>query len=147
HQLRALIDEARALQDKTSRGGLRVSAHQAGLWRELTDLGPTYVQSQRWSAAVDGLLALDSLPAPATPGSLTAELRPYQRDGFRWLDFLWAHGLGGVLADDMGLGKTVQMLAAICRAKEQDRLASPALVVAPTSVVGNWLAEVTRFAP
>jgi len=147
HQLRALIDEARALQDKTSRGGLRVSAHQAGLWRELTDLGPTYVQSQRWSAAVDGLLALDSLPAPATPGSLTAELRPYQRDGFRWLDFLWAHGLGGVLADDMGLGKTVQMLAAICRAKEQDRLASPALVVAPTSVVGNWVAEATRFAP
>ncbi len=147
HQLRALIDEAQALQDKSSRGGLKVSAHQAGLWRELTDLGPTYVQSQRWSAAVDGLLALESVPAPPTPPSLTAELRPYQRDGFRWLDFLWTHGLGGVLADDMGLGKTVQTLAAICRAKDQGRLGNPALVVAPTSVVGNWLAEVTRFAP
>jgi superfamily II DNA or RNA helicase len=147
HQLRALIDEAQALQDKSSRGGLRVSAHQAGLWRELTDLGPTYVQSQRWSAAVDGLLALESVPAPPTPTSLTAELRPYQRDGFRWLDFLWTHGLGGVLADDMGLGKTVQTLAAICRAKDQGRLHHPALVVAPTSVVGNWVAEVMRFAP
>ena len=57
------------------------------------------------------------------------------------------HQLGGILADDMGLGKTVQTLAMLCRAKEEGRLDAPLLVVAPTSVVGNWAAEAARFTP
>jgi SNF2 family DNA or RNA helicase len=72
--------------------------------------------------------------------------RPYQETGFQWLASRWAHGLGGILADDMGLGKTLQALALICHARER-RASDPWLVVAPTSVVGNWVAEAARFAP
>ena len=80
---------------------------------------------------------------PHTPGTLQAELRPYQEEGFRWLARLSRWGAGACLADDMGLGKTVQTLAALL-----DRAADgPALVVAPTSVVANWLDEARRFAP
>jgi superfamily II DNA or RNA helicase len=81
------------------------------------------------------------------PQSLRAELRPYQRDGLRWLQRLRALGFGGILADSMGLGKTVQTLAHLLAEHEAGRLDRPALVVAPTSVVPNWQAEVERFAP
>ncbi len=81
------------------------------------------------------------------PKGFKATLRPYQRDGLAWLDFLGAAGLGGILADDMGLGKTVQVLAHILGEKQRGRLAEPALVICPTSLVGNWQAEAARFAP
>ena len=67
----------------------------------------------------------------AVPASLQAELRPYQRQGLNWLQFLRAHHLGGVLADDMGLGKTVQTLAHLLREQEDGRLDRPCLVIAP----------------
>ena len=77
------------------------------------------------------------------PAGLLAELRDYQTSGWQWLMRLAASGFGAVLADDMGLGKTLQTLALlIARAA-----GGPALVVAPTSVCGNWLAEAARFAP
>ncbi len=81
------------------------------------------------------------------PKALQATLRPYQLDGFRWLTFLWTHGLGGILADDMGLGKTLQSLALICHARAKRPADAPVLIVAPTSVVPNWATEARRFAP
>lgn len=77
---------------------------------------------------------------------LKAELRDYQQTGLNWLTFLWKNGLGGVLADDMGLGKTVQTLALVARAVDADR-ETRFLVVAPTSVVPNWVAECRKFVP
>ena len=77
------------------------------------------------------------------PASLGAELRDYQLEGYRWLMRLGESGFGAVLADDMGLGKTVQTLAMLL----QRAAGGPALVVAPTSVCGNWLLETARFAP
>ncbi|HYN61263.1 MAG TPA: DEAD/DEAH box helicase [Rubrivivax sp.] len=77
------------------------------------------------------------------PASLGAELRDYQLEGYRWLMRLAESGFGAVLADDMGLGKTVQTLALLL----QRAAGGPALVVAPTSVCGNWLLEAARFAP
>jgi superfamily II DNA or RNA helicase len=92
--------------------------------------------------------ALQNLKRSASaPKGFKATLRPYQRDGLAWLDFLGAAGLGGILADDMGLGKTVQVLAHILGEKQRGRLQQPALVVAPTSLVGNWQSEAARFAP
>ncbi len=76
-------------------------------------------------------------PFKPEPG-LTATLRPYQQDGVRWLSFLRDHELGALLADDMGLGKTIQTLAV---------LKGRTLIVAPTSVLFNWLNELKRFRP
>jgi len=77
---------------------------------------------------------------------LKAELRPYQRAGLGWLQFLRATGLGGCLADDMGLGKTVQTLA-LLESIRADGGTRPSLVVAPKSLLFNWAAEAARFAP
>lgn len=81
----------------------------------------------------------------AVPENLTGTLRDYQKVGFKWLKTLAAYGLGGILADDMGLGKTIQALAFILSEKEE--MAHPALVVAPTSLIYNWLNEAEHFAP
>ncbi len=89
------------------------------------------------------------LPNLAVPASLHAELRPYQQSGFAWLTFLRRFGLGACLADDMGLGKTVQFIAYLLYIKENTMGDSsvPSLLICPTSVLGNWEKELTRFAP
>ncbi len=151
-QLRRLIEEARALQDQE--GPLRISRYQAGLWDEFEELAATADQADSWRRSVGGLLRFSEMLDVPQPAGLNASLRPYQQDGFNWLAFLWEQGLGGVLADDMGLGKTLQAIALICHAKngigapERDKTARhPFLVVAPTSVVPNWAAEIGRFSP
>jgi superfamily II DNA or RNA helicase len=80
---------------------------------------------------------------PALPSTLQAELRDYQLEGYQWLARLAHWGVGACLADDMGLGKTLQALALILLRAPT----GPTLVVAPTSVCTNWLAEAARFAP
>ena len=88
---------------------------------------------------------------PPQPGSIRAELRPYQLEGFHFLAYLTANRFGGVLADDMGLGKTLQTLTwlAWLRADGADasRRVLPSLVVCPKSVQDNWRAEAERFYP
>ena len=89
-----------------------------------------------------------NLQSPNVPAALRADLRDYQKTGFEWMRFLAAHDLHGILADDMGLGKTMQTLTHILAARDAGKLEkTPALVVAPTSVVPNWLAEAKKFAP
>ena len=143
-RLRELIDEARLLQDR--KGGLRISRYQTDFWAELEKLGIPDRQSREWNEHVRSLRTCDEQPVPV-PAGLTTELRPYQYRGFQWLSTLRRLGLGGVLADDMGLGKTVQTLAMIGADRAENPDAAPYLVVAPTSVVGNWQAEAARFLP
>lgn len=81
------------------------------------------------------------------PKGLNAELREYQQQGLNWLQFLKKQGFSGILADDMGLGKTIQTLASILIDKESGRLTKPCLIVAPTSLLANWLHEAQTFAP
>ena len=86
-------------------------------------------------------------PEPeAEPEGFRGQLRPYQRQGLGWLSRLAELGLGGCLADDMGLGKTVQVIALMVRRRSVPGR-GPTLLVCPTSVVGNWQAELARFAP
>ncbi|HEX8433643.1 DEAD/DEAH box helicase [Archangium sp.] len=80
----------------------------------------------------------EKLPPPALPEELNATLRHYQQQGVSWLRFLQSSGLGGILADDMGLGKTLQTICV---------LGPRSLVVCPTSVLPNWVAELKRFRP
>jgi len=91
------------------------------------------------------LVALDEARrvVPALPSTLQAQLRPYQEEGFEWAMRLASAGLGACLADDMGLGKTLQALAVLLARAAN----GPALVVVPTSLIGNWRSEALRFAP
>jgi SNF2 family DNA or RNA helicase len=98
--------------------------------------------SAAWQGLLQRLQQLETLE-PEVPPTLQAELRAYQREGFRWLARLAHWGAGACLADDMGLGKTLQALALILLRAPQ----GPTLVVAPTSVCGNWISEAQRFAP
>ncbi|ABS28235.1 Non-specific serine/threonine protein kinase [Anaeromyxobacter sp. Fw109-5] len=108
------------------------SGVQAGAWLEHT------------LAALRGARGAEEAdPGPA----LHATLRPYQRDGVRWLWTLSRLGLGGCLADDMGLGKTVQVLALLLLVKRHRLLPGPHLLVVPASLLANWKAEAERFAP
>ncbi len=84
------------------------------------------------------LEGFEQIPEAALPEGVHATLRPYQRQGVSWLRFLAQAGLGAVLADDMGLGKTLQTLCV---------LGTKSLVVCPTSVLPNWVAELRKFRP
>ena len=139
-ELRARIADLAAVAEQ-AKGGPRVPALAAG-WLETALAGSDWQSDAALRRRVDDLLAARALQ-PALPSTLQAELRPYQADGYAWAMRLAAAGCGACLADDMGLGKTLQALAVLL-ARGAD---GPALVVAPTSLVGNWLAEAARFAP
>ncbi|NKE09039.1 MULTISPECIES: DEAD/DEAH box helicase [Kocuria] len=151
--LRELLREARSLQETPS-DQLRVSKHQMGLWQELEELSDRSETVTQWREAVNRLVHREPSDPPPVPAGLTAQLRPYQVEGFQWLAALQDMGLGGILADDMGLGKTVQVIALFTHVLEQAQLRGPEnpavqpfLVVAPTSVVPNWVSEINKFAP
>jgi superfamily II DNA or RNA helicase len=142
-RLAELVEAAAELQEQPP-DGVRVGHHDLGLWDELAEVGIVDEQAARWVRAARSLTSMTGLP-DVEPVGLKADLRSYQRDGFRWLAFLWEAGLGGILADDMGLGKTIQTLALVAHAREHG--AEPFLVVAPTSVVSTWAAEAAGFTP
>ncbi|MEA9984448.1 MULTISPECIES: DEAD/DEAH box helicase [Subtercola] len=145
-RLRELLAEASALAEWDT--GVRISRYQASLWSEFEDLAEETVQAVAWREAVSGLNTVTSIRPTPLPATVDASLRPYQLEGFHWLAFLYEHGLGGILGDDMGLGKTLQTLALVAHARGAAPGGTPPfLVVAPTSVVSNWLAEAARFTP
>lgn len=80
------------------------------------------------------------------PTSIKANLRAYQKVGYRWLRTMSHYGFGGILADDMGLGKTLQVITLLTQEYEEKK-ESPSLVVCPTSLALNWQAEFRKFAP
>ncbi|MDD2661437.1 MAG: DEAD/DEAH box helicase [Methylococcales bacterium] len=80
------------------------------------------------------------------PEKLNAELRDYQKRGVAWLRYLENLGLNGCLADDMGLGKTMQVISLLVLEREHTK-PRPTLLIAPTSVIGNWQKEIEKFAP
>jgi len=94
----------------------------------------------RWASVPSRGPLAEAEPSPAFVG----ELRPYQRQGLAWLRSRRAERRGGALCDEMGLGKTVQLLAHV---SSVDAGSAPTLVVAPTSLLGNWTREIARFVP
>ncbi|MEK7684512.1 MAG: DEAD/DEAH box helicase [Verrucomicrobiota bacterium] len=90
---------------------------------------------------------------PDLPAGVTAQLRPYQLEGFHFLAYLATNHFGGILADDMGLGKTLQALAWLVWLRGEFEISNlksqipPSLVVCPKSVMDNWHAEAARFTP
>jgi SNF2 family DNA or RNA helicase len=111
---------------------------------------------------MDKLTGKSALVPIQNPQQLSGELREYQKRGVSWLNYLESLGLNGCLADDMGLGKTIQVIARLLQEKEAleeaekparkkktktSAVLPPTLLIAPTSVVGNWRKELEKFAP
>jgi len=137
------------LFDKFTGGpNLRISRFDASRLSELND-------TRRWQFRGQGdvmqlaekLLQAQGIGEVMAPSGLRLQLRPYQKEGLAWLQFLREQNLSGILADDMGLGKTAQALAHLLLEKESGRLDRPALIVLPTSLIFNWKNEAARFAP
>jgi SNF2 family DNA or RNA helicase len=116
--------------------------------------GDLAVEYDRQDVLADMLAKLQDrgqLQPVEDPLSFQGQLREYQRRGVAWLQYLEQLGLNGCLADDMGLGKTVQVIARLVQERElaqaEQRRLPPTLLIAPTSVIGNWFHEIHKFAP
>ncbi|HJV66150.1 MAG TPA: DEAD/DEAH box helicase [Geomonas sp.] len=140
-QLRKRIDEVASFADPHGKG-FRFHRLAAGVFEEFADEAGQLVADQQWQVQLKRLRDAQNF-RPQLPSTLQAELRPYQEEGFNWLNRLAQWGVGACLADDMGLGKTVQALAQILAMAAH----GPSLVVAPTSVCLNWESETLKFAP
>lgn len=126
-------------------GPTKLSRFALGRVDRLAD-GADVTLDEAASRVRERLRAVTVAPSPRVAPGLRCTLRPYQEAGLAWLQFLDELGVGGVLADDMGLGKTVTTLAYLSERKAREG-AKPTLVVAPSSVLGNWVRECERFAP
>jgi superfamily II DNA or RNA helicase len=134
-------------------GAIQFTRRQVGLLDALLAEMPAESVDEPFARAREELRRFDGIQPIDPPPSFDGVLRPYQRDGLGWLEFLRTFGLNGCLADDMGLGKTIQVLALL----EQRRLlresghanapAGPSLVVVPRSLVFNWQQEAAKFTP
>ncbi|WP_425058861.1 RNA polymerase-associated protein RapA [Sporomusa carbonis] len=134
----------RGAQSMTAREAVRMAL---GAAKTPGDMAFAGVAAEGWIAELiaklEGRTPWSQLPQPH---GLTGALRPYQLRGYSWLTFLSEWGFGACLADDMGLGKTIQTLALI-QAKRESGEKRPALLVCPTSVMGNWQKETEKFTP
>ena len=140
--LRQQLADLRALTHAQPQGdGQRISPLAALAWSAQAD-APALQGDDVWQRRCESWARVQD-QVFTLPAGLATDLRDYQASGWQWLMRLAASGFGAVLADDMGLGKTLQTLALLLARAD----GGPALVVAPTSVCGNWLAEALRFAP
>ena len=153
-----LARQAEILATSGATGG-KFPLSQAGRIQELLEqVGKANVSAET-KELFKKLQDVDEIKVVKKPRNLKAQLRPYQEQGFQWLHFLHDIASGGILADDMGLGKTVQTIALLlaikslvekeakAEGKDDGKKAFKALIVAPTSVVTNWMRELDKFAP
>ncbi len=146
HSLQPILAVLAELGDRKPRAKVRLARHQLARLPAADEQLPWLGDDSLKQLAAE-LRDFSGIEAVAPPQGLRAELRGYQQQGLNWLSFLHRFGFGGVLADDMGLGKTLQTLAHLQRLKEQGQLSQPALLICPTSLVGNWRSEAKRFLP
>ena len=109
---------------------------------KLKDRTLSFIKGGNVLQEIVGKLLNKEFKRKLVPKALNAELRPYQKEGFKWINEITDLGFGGVLADDMGLGKTLQIIAFLLSQKK-----SKSIVVVPTSVIYNWMDEFEKFAP
>ncbi|MGH9853038.1 MAG: DEAD/DEAH box helicase, partial [Blastocatellia bacterium] len=150
---------------------LRFRKTQVGVLDALLAAQPEADFDEAFSRARDELKRFDGIKSADPPEGFVGELRPYQKDGLGWINFLQQFGFGGCLADDMGLGKTIQVLALLeARRQSREGLESrlqaesngkqahppeggttnkiaPSLTVVPKSLVFNWKQEAAKFTP
>ncbi len=101
---------------------------------------------------LEGLSNFKTVENLKLPEHFVGKLRPYQKDGYRWLGFLYKNRFGACLADDMGLGKTIQVIAFLGGIAEgiianRASQGAPHLIVVPPTLVFNWQHELQLFYP
>jgi SNF2 family DNA or RNA helicase len=139
--------------DPTGKDRLRLPRQRAATLDTLENHWQKQGVTVAWSHAqhifdlAERLRNFQGIQRQQAPTNVHATLRPYQLDGMAWLGFLAEYGFNGILADDMGLGKTLQTLGHLQQEHDSGRLDKPTLIVAPTSLLGNWQREAARFTP
>jgi superfamily II DNA or RNA helicase len=131
----------------TADGSLRFGSSQAGMLDALLAAQPEIEVDAAFEKVRQNLRQFEGVVAVDSPPGFHGELRPYQRDGLGWLDYLQRFSFGGILADDMGLGKTIQVLALLQRRRAHRQAKGPSLAVVPRSLVFNWMQEAAKFTP
>ena len=126
---------------------MKVDKYHVSLIGELEKAALIKETDKAWKNIVKKLNNYKEQSQINIPDTVKANLRDYQKDGVRWLCFLREFLFGGILADDMGLGKTLQTLAFLDICKSKGGFKGPNLVIAPTSVVSNWINEINKFVP
>lgn len=81
------------------------------------------------------------------PGDIHPSLFGYQKTGVQWLAELYKQRVGGIVGDEMGLGKTVQLIAFIAALHSSKKLKRPVIVVAPATLLRQWVSEFHRWWP
>ncbi|NKC11343.1 MAG: helicase [Gammaproteobacteria bacterium] len=149
HRVRQVLAELGVEAERLRAGRVELSRFQAAALVELDapHLGLRLAQDNELLQLGKRIAAFSGIRELPEPPGLGVTLRPYQRQALGWFAFLADIGSGGCLADDMGLGKTVQTLAYLLVEKLAGRAVRPSLIVAPTSVLGNWVREANRVTP
>ena len=129
--------------DKEKTGALMLKKHHIAL---INDLENGNLAKVTISKKLEKLKHFDRIDEAEMPAHFKGTLRPYQKAGYNWLNFLNSYRLGGCLADDMGLGKTVQTLA-LLQAEKEKGAENATLLVMPTSLIYNWEMEAKKFTP
>ncbi len=142
-ELLGFLETPDGLDDGRARDRLILQKHHLALVQQLEE---DNLASAVISRKLERLREFDEIESYILPTHFRGTLRPYQKAGFDWMNFLNQYRFGGCLADDMGLGKTVMTLALLQGQKEAGALA-PTLLVMPTSLLYNWELEAKRFTP
>jgi non-specific serine/threonine protein kinase len=157
-RLRKTLDDLRRVEREAKASGVSFAeALRMLAGARVADEDDDAAADPDWSRVVAGPWLAETLEGLRRPeglghvepgAALRTTLRPYQQAGVRWLFLLYKLGLGACLADDMGLGKTIQVLALLTVLKrDAGERRCPSLLVAPASLLANWVAEAKRFTP
>ena len=143
-KLKALLDN----MDQTSGEVTLMDAlrMELGTDKKHADVGPLVTNGKWLATLLQNLRRPEAIRKAALPRSVHATLRPYQANGYTWLNYMDKLGFGACLADDMGLGKTVQVLAYLEKLRTAKK-ASKVLLIVPASLIGNWEKEAGKFTP
>lgn len=143
-RLRTLLEEMDEKSGSiTLMDALRI---EMGTEKEPIDIGALVTNGKWLSELLRSLRRPEKIRKAAVPGTIHATLRPYQKNGYAWLNYMDKLGFGACLADDMGLGKTLQVLTYLEKLRKREKNARVLLIV-PASLLGNWQREAEKFAP
>ncbi len=147
NKLMSLKEEMNITDKKFAKGEIKLPTYRVlSLNEELNEFENVDLKrDKQFKEFVDKFDHID-MSSYLPSNNLKADLRPYQVYGFKWLNVLYDCGFGGILADEMGLGKTLQIISLIQYRKENEEELS-SLIITPASLVYNWYAEFSKFAP